>query len=479
MKIAVVGGGERCERLMELIESHGFEEVHPRVVAVSDINEEAPGYVKAKQQGLFVTTDYNDFFAREDFDLIIEMTGSMEIYNDILSKKAFHVRAIASRTAQLFWEISRVSDLQKNCSKKLQKARVMYQTVFNDLIQEDVLVIGENYRIIDANTSLLQKLGRTREEVIGRYCFEITHHRDQPCSGRQHPCPLVQTFANRQHTQTTHVHHDKDHREIYYSISTYPLHENGRMIGVIELSRDITRDINLQKAMMRQEKLASIGRLSAGVAHEINNPLTTILTSAMLIQEDLEANDPLRQEMETISAEALRCRKIVTSLLDFARQKEPKKEHKDINAIVSETVALINKQAAFKSITLEKHLGDHLPVIEVDKDQIQQVLINLAINAIEATEPGGRVAFATRFIPKGRIVEIAVSDTGSGIPPDILDKIIDPFFTTKETGSGLGLAISHGILEQHGGSLDVMTQVGEGSCFVIRFPVLRSEEDDG
>jgi PAS domain S-box-containing protein len=354
----------------------------------------------------------------------------------------------------------------------------MYKALINELIQEDVLVIGKDYRIIDANAGLLQKLGHTREEVIGRYCFEITHHRDRPCSGEQHPCPLLETFETQKPSKTTHVHQDKDHREIYYSISTYPLRENDEVIGVIEISRDITGDINLQKVMMRQEKLASIGRLSAGVAHEINNPLTTILTSAMLIQEDLEADDPLRQELETISAEALRCRKIVTSLLDFARQKEPKKERKDINAIVRDTLSLINKQAAFKNVALEPHLSEHLPVVQVDKDQIQQVLINLAINAIEATEAGGRVAFATRFIPNGRVVEIAVSDTGSGISPDILDNIIDPFFTTKETGSGLGLAISHGILEQHGGTLDVMTQVGEGSCFVVRLPTEHSAEDD-
>ena len=105
-------------------------------------------------------------------------------------------------------------------------------------------------------------------------------------------------------------------------------------------------------------------------------------------------------------------------------------------------------------------------------------LINLVINAIEATESGGRVAFSSRFIPKGRVVEIAVSDTGSGIAPDVLDKIVDPFFTTKETGSGLGLSITHGILEQHGGTLDVMTELGEGACFFLRFPVDRGEQDE-
>jgi PAS domain S-box-containing protein len=479
MKIAVVGGGTRCKRLMEVIEDHVFVEIHPRVIAVADLEETAAGYVKAKNQGLSVTTDYNDFFDRGDIDLIIELTGSMGIYNDILKKKSPNVRAISTRTAQLFWEISRVSSLQKQCSQKLQETQAMYSTVINQLIQEDVLVIGENYRIIDVNERLLERLGHTRNEVIGRYCFEITHHRSQPCSGKQHPCPLMQTFLTKEPNQTTHIHQDKAHREIYYSISTYPLKEEDKVVGAIEISRDITRDITMQKRMMQQEKLASIGRLSAGVAHEINNPLTTILTSAMLIQEDLEPSDPINEELETIANEALRCRKIVSSLLDFARQKKPRKEPQDLNQIVEETVVLLNKQAAFRDISLERHLEADLPPIKVDKGQIQQALINLALNSIEATGPGGRVSFATRFIPKSQMIEIAVSDTGAGIAPEILDRIVDPFFTTKENGSGLGLAITHGIVEQHGGELDVLSESGQGACFFIRLPLEPGEDHAG
>ena len=152
-------------------------------MAVADINPNAPGYVKAKGQGLFVTTDYNDFFKRSDVDLIIEMTGSMDVYNDILQKKAFNVRAIAARTAQLFWEISRVSNLQRKCSEKLQEARAMYHTVINQLIQEDILVIGADYRIVDINESLLVKLGLQRHEVIGRHFVTKLPIAELPCSG--------------------------------------------------------------------------------------------------------------------------------------------------------------------------------------------------------------------------------------------------------------------------------------------------------
>jgi signal transduction histidine kinase len=318
---------------------------------------------------------------------------------------------------------------------------------------------------------MLDRLGMKREEVIGQPCYKITHRQDSPCSGEHHPCPLIQTLETEEPSQTTHIHHDKDNREIYYSISTYPLIENDDVIGAIEISRDITKDIAIQKVMMQQEKLASIGRLSAGVAHEINNPLTTILTTAMLIQEDIAAEDPMNEELETIANEALRCRKIVSSLLDFARQKKPKKEINDINKIIDESILLINKQAAFNDVVVDDRLADNLPRILVDKGQIQQALINLALNAIEATDPGGLLLFTTRYNDEDKQIEINVRDSGSGIPPDIIDNIFDPFFTTKEDGNGLGLAITHGIIEQHGGTLGVENQFEEGTCFCIKLPV--------
>ncbi|MCP3866721.1 MAG: PAS domain-containing protein, partial [Gammaproteobacteria bacterium] len=225
--------------------------------------------------------------------LIVEFTGSDEGYKEMISRKLPNVRAISSRTAQLFWELARVSTLQKKTDQELHETRAMYKTALNDLIQEEVLVINFDYRITEVNQALLNKLGLKREDVIGRYCYEITHHQDVPCSGEHHPCPLVQTLDTKKPFQTTHIHLDKNKKEMHYSISTYPLVEDSDIIGAVEISRDITGDINLQKAMMQNEKLASVGRLSAGVAHEINNPLTTILTTAMLVQEDLKPGDPI------------------------------------------------------------------------------------------------------------------------------------------------------------------------------------------
>jgi len=479
MNIAVVGGGTRCKRLMDLIENHTFYRISPKVMAVADPRPDAVGAVAARKKGLFVTTDYNDFFDRDDIDLIVELVGDMDIYNDILRKKKHTVRAIASMTATLFWEISRVSRMQRETRQKLQETRALYKVLVDELIQEDVLVIASDYRVLDINKTLLDKIGLQRQDAIGKFCYQLTHHQNVPCSGEHHPCPLVNTLETRLPFKATHIHYDKDNRELHYSISCYPLFEGDDVVGAIEISRDITKEINLQKTMMQQEKLASIGRLSAGVAHEINNPLTTILTTSMLLQEDTDPSDPTYAELETIANETLRCRKIVASLLDFARQSKPNKRRQDINSIVTESILLTKKQAAFHDVTIENRLSEKIPIVAVDKGQIQQCVINLVLNAVEATPPGGRVTVETRSAVDGQAIEISVSDTGQGISKEDLGRIFDPFFTTKETGNGLGLALTHGIVEQHGGTVDIESEMDKGTTFAIRLPLAGRVENGG
>lgn len=478
MNIAVVGGGTRCRTLMDSIEKHSFREISPRVVAVADPRDDAPGLVKAREEGLFVTGDYDDLFERDDIDLIIELTGKQDVYEDILLKKKESVRAINHKTATLFWEFTLSSRIEQKARRKLQETRAIYNVLINELIQEDVIVMASNYRILDINQTLANKLGIERKDAIGQYCYEILHRESAPCSGEEHPCPLVQTVKTGKPFRVTHVHLDKGSKELFYSISCYPLIDNGEVVGAIEIARDITRDIHIQKSMMQYDKLASIGRLAAGVAHEINNPLTTILTSAMLIQEDTAPEDPNYQELQTIADEALRCRRIVSSLLDFARQTTPTKKLTDVNDVIRECIVLTKKQAAFSDVTVEERLATDLPSAKMDKDQIEQALINLTLNAIEATASGGTVTITSRSVPEVETVEIVVSDSGQGISEENMSKIFEPFFTTSEGGTGLGLAITHGIIEQHGGTIEVESKLGRGTSFTIRLPFDNGESDD-
>jgi len=452
--------------------------MNPKIVAVADKNENAPGILKAKELGIHTTDDYYEFFETDVIDLLIELTGDQDVYLDIISKKRKTVRAIDHHTAMLFWEISSILSEQQVTEQMLNKTRAMYGVLINELIQEDVMVITHGFKLQDINNTMLKRLGMKREEAIGSYCYAVSHNQDTPCSGENHPCPLIQTLKTQQPASRTHIHVDEKNKEVFYSATTYPLVEKGEMAAVIEIWRDITKDINLQRLMMHQEKLASIGRLAAGVAHEINNPMTTILTSAMLIQEEMDPSDPNYEELQIIADETKRCSRIVKSLLDFARHSKPSIGENNINDIVREGITLTRKQANFNDVSLEENLCEDLPLVYVDKDQIEQVVINLSQNAIEATPPGGKVGFTTRLGSKKGTIEIVVSDTGKGIAKEDLRKVFEPFYTTKESGTGLGMAITLGHIHQHGGIINVESKPGHGTTFTVRLPI-KKEEDDG
>ena len=472
MNIAIVGSGARCVQMLDFFNSNRSGAIGISIQGIADAQGDPVCRLTAEQSGIPVYSDYRAFLEREDIDLIIDVSADPNTFQDILTHKKKTTRIMNYQTACLFLDMCRIHEEQPSAPDSALRASAIYKTVMNDFIHEDVLVIAPTYQILDANDALLKRLGRTREEVIGHSCFEVTHHYTSPCAVDNCQCPLKETLATQKPFTTTHVHLDKEKHEHHVAISCYPLMGPEGLVGAIEISKDITRDILMQRSLMQQEKLASIGRLSAGVAHEINNPLTTVLTTVMLLQEELTPEEPLYQELDIIARETLRCRKIVSSLLDFAHQRPLKKEALAINPIVAESIALARKQADFKGIPITPVLTDGLPSALADRNQLQQAFINLLINAIEATAPGGAIEVATRCDPRRIEIRIVISDSGCGMPKEVQEKIFEPFFTTKESGTGLGLAITHGIIEQHGGRIDVDSTPGQGTTFMIILPAI-------
>jgi two-component system NtrC family sensor kinase len=225
--------------------------------------------------------------------------------------------------------------------------------------------------------------------------------------------------------------------------------------------------------IMKSERLATLGQLAAGVAHEINNPLGAILMYSHLSLEEMEAEDPRRKNLEKVAAEATRCKNIVRGLLDFARQSEPNVEEADANEILRRTLSVLQNQAQFQNITITTTFCTSLPKAMMDSGQMQQVFTNIILNAAEAIDGQGEVSIATRIAEGGRFIEIEFTDTGCGISRENLDKIFDPFFTTKEVGSGtgLGLAVSYGIIARHRGTIEVKSSPGKGTTFIVRLPL--------
>jgi two-component system NtrC family sensor kinase len=231
--------------------------------------------------------------------------------------------------------------------------------------------------------------------------------------------------------------------------------------------------------LVRSEKQASIGRLAAGVAHEINNPLTGVLTFTHMLLQRKDLKDKVRSDLKAIAQQTERVRRIVKNLLDFSRQIELNPEPTDINRVVSTAVLLMRNQALVKGVSLEFKPGEEIPLLTLDANQMQSVMLNLLLNALDATKRDDSIMITTGIGTSGngvggvQGVEIQVKDTGCGIPPENLDKLFDPFFTTKEVGqgTGLGLAVSYGIVQRHGGNIQVQSMVSKGSTFTVWLPL--------
>jgi len=226
-----------------------------------------------------------------------------------------------------------------------------------------------------------------------------------------------------------------------------------------------------QENLVRSEKLASLGKIAAGVAHEINNPLTSIVINTALLLEARRPDDPDAEALNMIADETNRCAQIVKQLLEFSRQRPAQESLTDVNEIIERTAQILEKQALVRNIPIVKALDKAVPTIMLDKNKIQQVFSNLMINAIEAMPEGGTLTVTTRFDAPAGPIEVEFADTGVGIPRENLPKLFDPFFTTKTMGTGLGLAVSYGIVRQRGGTIAVRSEIGRGTVFTVKFPL--------
>lgn len=248
-----------------------------------------------------------------------------------------------------------------------------------------------------------------------------------------------------------------------------------------------TQDLRLAEAeVARGEKLASIGQLAAGIAHELNNPLTGVLTFTHLLRKKMPDGSQDAEDLDLVIRETKRCASIIRRLLDFAREKTPEKQLVDLNRVIDDTVRFVERSAALQHVEIAMELDDDLPEFYVDADLIKQVLMNILVNAQQAIEGRGTITVRSHFHVARKLahtgggavpaVEITISDTGCGIPTANLQRIFDPFFTSKEVGkgTGLGLSVSYGIVASHGGDIEVESTVGEGTTFRIYLPASQS-----
>jgi len=241
--------------------------------------------------------------------------------------------------------------------------------------------------------------------------------------------------------------------------------------------RDRELRLRAQEEAMKFQRLAVIGQLAAGVAHEINNPLGSILLFNRLALKGCSQDTPIRQHLERIEGEAKRCRDIVQGLLEFSRPREPKMEPVSLNALLDKTVALFENHLLLHDMEIIKQYRSDLPEAVADSGQMQQVFVNLIMNAVDAIKGRGKITLTTRFHEEVDTIEVEFDDTGCGMTQEVLDRVFEPFYTTKGVGhgTGLGLSISAEIIQRHGGTIRALSRAGEGSRFVITLPMKKRE----
>jgi two-component system NtrC family sensor kinase len=277
-------------------------------------------------------------------------------------------------------------------------------------------------------------------------------------------------------------------QEFWFSTSIVGIKdEQGQIFTYEIISRNITGRKAIEDRMINMEKLASIGTLAAGVAHEINNPIAVILGFSEHLREQTESLPEIHETLQIIEEEGLRCKKIVENLLTFARSPETTETSAEVTAILEKTLVVVKNTLLTKKIILESDLAPHLPRVKGDPRELQQVFINLINNAMDAMKGGGLIKINTLIAPDGKRVAIEFSDTGNGIPREAQPKIFDPFFTTKRTGegTGLGLSTSYGIITKFGGNIIFTSYPAEeypekhGTTFTVYLPVVSGAEAEG
>jgi PAS domain S-box-containing protein len=358
---------------------------------------------------------------------------------------------------------------RKKAEEKLRFLKEFSERVLNSL-SDPLLVIDPNdYTITRVNEAALKQLKLRKEDLIGKTCYEITHHRSTPCKPPHDICPIQEMLKTGKAVTVEHTHFDKDNNEIHVEVSVSPVRNHeGNIVQVVHLARDITERKKMQELLLKTERLAAIGELATMVGHDLRNPLQSIENATYYLNNELPRLPIPKKAMEMlqlINDSVNYADRIVRDLQDFSAARKPLLRKTDVNAIVKEALSQVE---ASESVQLITELG-HLPRIEADKNMIKRVFLNLALNGIQAMANGGTLKVSTKRT-RG-FVEISFKDTGIGIPKENMGKLFTPFFTTKAKGMGMGLAICKKFVDAHGGSIEVKSEEGKGSTFTVKLPI--------
>jgi len=350
------------------------------------------------------------------------------------------------------------------------KSKRQLQAIF-DGITDGLIIVDREFRIVAVNKAEAAFLGREPHELVGKPCYEVYCRGDAPCE----LCPAHETFATGRVALVSPLEHTTGYHRKGVDVYTFPVNdENGVTIQAIQYIKDVTDRLQLQQQLREVEQLTGIGQMAANVAHEIRNPLIAVGGFARQLHEEMDPDDPRREHTRVILEEVTRLEQILREQLTLERHLQPVLRPVDVNQIIKDVRKLVSHGILSSGVRLVGDLGEGLPVTMGDANQLKQAFLNIINNAIQSMPEGGTVTVKTQQL--GQHILVTITDTGHGIPEEVMDKLFVPFFTTRKTGSGLGLAVTRRIIENHGGRIDIESGVGRGTSFIITLPIVRSTQ---
>lgn len=363
-----------------------------------------------------------------------------------------------------------IADLEAN-RWEIINSRNTLRTFF-DSIPASVYIIDRAYNLISINIHRSNRVQKHPNMLVGKKCYEQLYNRMEPCPA----CRAMETFGNTSITNRYNREWIDQDRFIEWEITTFPIQEKDKPVHqVILFEEDVTEKRTLEANLIQSEKLAAVGQLAAGVAHEINNPLAAIIANAQLLKRELpKDNEDLVSSVSLIEMAGVRASQVVSNLLGIAR-KEKKYEYEmiSLNDTLLSALSLVNHEIVNHSINVVMDLQEDLPDIIASKNHLQGVWINMIVNGIDSIDkPGGQISISTRY--SNNEFRVTIADNGKGIPQEHLTNIFEPFFTTKVAGkgTGLGLSVSLRVIKEHQGNIIVESQIGVGTKFIILLPNL-------
>jgi len=408
---------------------------------------------------------------------------------------------VIKQTERLYAELANIHTEIEKKDRELRVSKSFTDNIIKSM--KNMLIVSDvkgNIKMI--NEAVSELLGYDPKELIGQKIEKLFAREEinkKIIYNGIYPQKLTDGILDTESVFVT-----KSFKKIPMTFSCSPLKdEEEDIIGTVIVAQDLSRIKNLvkkaaraakayrnkatelgkaykelqqlHKNLIQSEKLAYVGKLAAGVAHEINNPLTSVLGITSFLLKKIGEKSVMTEDLLLIVEETKRCKKIVEDLLEFSCQRELGKSANNINTIIEKSLAIIEKQPFFKNIKIIRKFEQPLPLVIVDKNQIKQVFMNMILNAQEAMPDGGTLTVESILVENRKCVEIKFIDTGHGIHKDDITRLFDPFFTTKSKikGTGLGLSVSYSIVTRHGGSIDVISKVGKGSTFIVRLPIER------